>query len=86
MTIPTFREWRLALGFTQQGVADALGVTKRYIQQIEAGDNQPDARMGVTAALATALKFQKFAPLKWAEQPKVSRPRGAPSKSENKST
>ena len=31
------REWRVGAGMTQQEVADALGVTKPYVCQVETG-------------------------------------------------
>jgi DNA-binding XRE family transcriptional regulator len=47
------RIWREYRGLTQQKLADAAGVGKSYISQIEAGKKQPT--VGVLQALSRAL-------------------------------
>ena len=57
MTPDEFRAAREALGLTQQGLADALGVSKRTITGIEGGDTVPRvyalAMQALTASAAS---------------------------------
>lgn len=46
------KAWRAALGFTQQRAAEALGMTRRGYQHLEAGSHRIDRR---TALACTAL-------------------------------
>jgi DNA-binding XRE family transcriptional regulator len=50
------RIWREYRGLTQQKLADAAGVGKSYISQIEAGKKQPT--VGVLQALSRALAVE----------------------------
>lgn len=50
----TVRERREARGWTQQQLADRLGISRQAISQIERGDFEPSAR--VLLRLANALE------------------------------
>lgn len=49
-----FRTWRESLDYTQQELADLLGVTQACISQFERGKRKPD--------LTTFAKFVKYIP------------------------
>ncbi len=57
MTPATFRSWRKSLGLTQQGAAEAIGVSKGSVLLYEAGKRRDDGRpveIPRTVALACA--------------------------------
>ncbi|MCL2531556.1 MAG: helix-turn-helix transcriptional regulator [Oscillospiraceae bacterium] len=57
-----FETWRKELGLTQQIVADALGVTSQYYQQIEAGARQVKIDLSLATKLCTVfgVSLEKF--------------------------
>ena len=46
---------RVALGMSQQNVADAVGVTRQYYQQIESGSRQSALDISLATKLASIL-------------------------------
>ena len=55
------RKWmkdrRTELGLTQQSVANALGITTQYYQQIESGQRQKDLATSLVLGLATCFNM-----------------------------
>jgi len=49
--------------FTQEGLAEKLGISARYIQELE-GKNPPNVKLDTIAALAKVLRKKPFEFLK----------------------
>ena len=52
-----FKKIRIAKGFTQEELAESLGINVRYIQQLE-GRSTPNVKLDTLEALAKVLKVK----------------------------
>ena len=52
-----FKKIRMAKGFTQEELAESLGINVRYIQQLE-GRTTPNVKLDTLEALAKVLKVK----------------------------
>lgn len=52
-----FKKIRTAKGFTQEELAESLGINVRYIQQLE-GRSTPNVKLDTLEALAKVLKVK----------------------------
>lgn len=59
-----FKKIRIAKGFTQEELAESLGINVRYIQQLE-GRSTPNVKLDTLEALAKVLKVKPSDFLLW---------------------
>lgn len=59
MTPEQFKAWRKRLDLTQQGAADAIGISRRMVQAYEA-DKQPIPKPVALACTALALGLKDY--------------------------
>jgi DNA-binding transcriptional regulator YiaG len=57
-----FKEWRKALGLTQEASARALGLTARNVQKYEAGEHEPTEPVRRLMSAMEKSKGQVFEP------------------------
>lgn len=53
------KKFRLAKGYTQEQLAEKLGISVRYIQQLE-GKNTPNVKIDTLEMLAKELKVKPY--------------------------
>lgn len=51
------KDLRESKGFTQQNVADYLGITKQYYQMVESGNRAKDLTTSIVMSLATLFEI-----------------------------
>ena len=51
------KEKRMEIGLTQQNVADSIGISKQYYQQIENGKRQKDLCTSLIMGIADCFKI-----------------------------